>query len=182
MLGLLDGLVEQGAGQPSLEPPDPSGAPDREAMMANPMKVMASTTPATMVIATKATPKKAMGIPAIMKSSSDQVRRVKGVSTMVRATSSSRELGSDPQVITMPARCLGPGGRQHPGTGVRRSAPGAPHRPFSQVKHRENWRSPEYGHPDSYPGGSPLPGLIRLVIEVYPAASDEAGASVPATE
>ena len=46
---------------------------------------------------------KAMGMPAIRKSSSDQVRRVNGVSTTVRAISSSRELGSEPQVITMRA-------------------------------------------------------------------------------
>ena len=67
------------------------------------MKVMASTTPAAMVIPTNASPRNAIGMPAIRKSSSDQVRRVNGVSTMVRAISSSRELGSDPQVITMRA-------------------------------------------------------------------------------
>ena len=65
------------------------------------MSVMASTTPAAMVIPTNAIPINAIGMPTIMKSSSDQVRRVNGVSTTVRAISSRRELGSDPQVISM---------------------------------------------------------------------------------
>jgi hypothetical protein len=69
-------------------------------MRAIPMKVMASSVPAAMVMPTKPRPMNAMGMPAIMKSSSDHVRRVKGVSITVRAISSSRELGSDPQVIT----------------------------------------------------------------------------------
>jgi len=65
------------------------------------MSVTASTTPAAMVMPTKAIPMKAMGMPAIMKSSSDHVRRVNGVSTMVRAIASSRESGSDPHVISI---------------------------------------------------------------------------------
>ena len=69
-------------------------------MMAKPMKVITRTTPVTIVTPTKARPAKAIGNPTTMNRSSDQVRRANGVSTMVRANCSSREFGSDPQVIT----------------------------------------------------------------------------------
>ena len=124
-------------------------------MMASPMKVMASTAPAVKVMPTKAIPTRAMGMPTIMKSSSDQVRRVNGVSMMVRATSSNRELGSDLQVITMPD-CAEGADKGDPATfragGI---APSSASHLSSRIQDRENWRSPECGQPDLSGGDSP---------------------------
>ena len=68
--------------------------------MANPMNVMANIAPDTMVTPTKTMPTNAMGKPTTRKRSSVQVRLVNGVSMSLRANSSSRDFGSDPQGIT----------------------------------------------------------------------------------
>ncbi len=104
-------------------------------MMASPMKVMASTTPVANVTPMNAKLRRAIGIPMTRKSNSDQVRRVNGVSMIVRAISSTLELGSDPQVITTRAGDRSVGRRERPaghGSALKSSSGRS-----SQIKHRE---------------------------------------------
>ena len=73
-------------------------------MRASPKKVMARTTPATMVTPTKARPANASAVPTTTNQSSDQVRLVKGVRRIVRAISLTRLSSSSETTITISMR------------------------------------------------------------------------------